>query len=157
MSSNSIVLPSAEQFICQIGRLVKIQELAGMDARPLYSQRIDDVVFSGDCLIPGFGQLSIMKSIDSLEHAIVSCTVFGDPKDEAQYFTVSRLPDETSWTLHGDGGEAARIHIKRLTSFVCESPKEVFERLFDLWFYDYPGIIPDDFTLEQIESLYDQS
>ena len=157
MSSNSIALPAAEQFISQIGRLVEIQALAGIDARAFYSQSIEDGIFKGGYTIPEFGQLSITKSIDGLEYAIIDCMVFVDAQDELpgeQYFTISILPDEASWTLHGSGDAMARNHIERLTSFVCESPKDVFERLFDLWFYDYPGIIPDTFTLEQVESIY---
>lgn len=157
MSNNSIDLPSAEQFISHIERLVKIQALAGIDAAPICSRSIADGIFKGGYTIPEFGQLSITKSIDGLEYAIIDGMVSVDTQDESpggQYFTISILPDEDSWTLHGlvDGG--ARNRIEQLTSFVCESPKEVFERLFDLWFYDYPGIIPDSFTLEQVESIY---
>ena len=158
MSSNSIILPSAEQFISQIERLVKIQALAGIDAAPICSRSIADGIFKGGYTLPGFGQLSITKSIDGLEYAIIDCMVLVDTQDELpgeQWFTISILPDEDSWTLHGSVGGRARKHIEQLTSFTCESPQEVFERLFDLWFYDYPGIIPDTFTLEQVEFIYD--
>lgn len=157
MSNNSIELPSAEQFISHIERLVKIQALAGIDTAPICSRNIADGIFKGGYIIPEFGQLSITKSIDGLEYAIIDGMVSVDTQDESpreQYFTISILPDEASWTLHGSGDAMARNHIERLTSFVCESPKDIFERLFDLWFYNYPGIIPDTFTLEQVESIY---
>lgn len=159
MSDNSIVMPSAEQFISQIERLVKIQVLAGIDATPICFQSVDDGIFRGGYTIPEFGQLSITKNLDGLEYAIIDCVFFDDTQDEAssegdRYFTISILPDEESWTLHGSADSIARNHIEQLTLFACESPKEAFERLFDLWFYDYPGIIPDDFTLEQVESIY---
>lgn len=159
IKGNSIALPSAEKIIRQIERLVKIQALAGVDALPLFSQRVDNEICRGEYVIPEFGQLSIMKSIDSLEYAIIDCVVFDDVQDEqpsngAKYFTITRFPDDASWTLHGSVEDTDRHHIERLTSFVSESPERVFDRLFDVWFYDYPGIVPDDFTLERIQSIY---
>lgn len=159
IKGNSIALPSAEKIIHQIERLVKIQALAGVDALPLFSHRVDNDVCRGEYVIPEFGQLSITKSIDSLEYAIIDCVVFDAVHSEpssngAKYFTITRFPDDASWTLHGSGKDLDRTHIERLTSFVCESPEQVFERLFDVWFYDYPGIVPEDFTLERIQSIY---
>lgn len=153
-------LPSAEEYIHQIERLVKIQELAGPDVEPIYFQRTDVGIFRAEGVIKEFG-FSIMTSIYGSDYSIIDCIV-GDNTDladlsSARYLTVSRLSKDSPWVLHEKSSNASSDDIERLTAFVGESPQEVFERLFDLWFYDYPGIVPDDFTLDNIKSIYNEN
>jgi hypothetical protein len=158
-----VMLPPAEQFISQIERLVRIQALAGNDVQPLYSQNTDAGIYRAGCVIPKFGQFSIMGSIYGSDYSVIDCIVFDDAvpfgwsSNEARFLTVSRLSKDASWIQHEESSEIVSSDIERLTAFVSESPQEVFERLFALWFYDYSGIVPDDFTLEKIESIYNQS
>ena len=157
-----VILPSAEEYIHQIERLVQIQELAGPNVEPLYSQRIDVGIFRAECVIPGLGRLSIMKSIYGSDYSIIDCIFCDDASYdegesiEARYVTVSRLSQGSPWILHETSSNISSSDMERLTAFVSESPQEVFERLFDLWFYDYPGVVPDDFTVDKIESIYNE-
>jgi hypothetical protein len=161
-SHTIVLLPPAEQFICQLARLVKIQALAGAGVRSLYSQTVDSGIFRGEYDIPNFGQFSIVTSIYNSDYAIIDgLVVDGSQKEssssEPKIFTLSRLSKEAPWISIWVGKDIDQSDIERLTSFVYESPQEAFERLFDVWFYDYPGIVPDDFTLERIESIYSQT
>jgi hypothetical protein len=164
MSSGSGILrlPTAEQLICQIEKLVKTQSLAGKDVPILYSKRTDDGIFRGEFVIPDFGEFSIMRSMYNLEYVVLDCRISTDLKNEWQSgdmknFAISRFSKESPWVLHGTNNDISPSIVERLSSFVNEPPREVFERLFDLWFYDYSGIVPDVFTLEKIESIFCQS
>jgi hypothetical protein len=161
--SRVVELPAADEFFRQVDRLVKIQALAGSDVQSLYSQGIDAGIFRGEFTIPGFGQFFITRSVYESGYSIIECIVFDEftsaerASAGARYLTLSRLSEDGPWILYGEDSGIESKDIERLTAFAQESPKEVFERLFDQWFYDYSEIVPDNFTLANIESIYDSS
>lgn len=158
-----VELPSAEEFFRQVERLVKIQALAGSDAESLYTHGIDAGIVRGECIIPGFGQFFITRSIYDSGYSIIDCIISDDASTheptsgESRYLTLSRLSEDAPWILYGEDSGISSKDIERLTAFAQESPEEVFERLFDQWFYDYSGIVPNRFTLENIESIYNST
>lgn len=160
-----VELPSAAGFFRQFDRLVKIQALAGDDVKPLYAQGMDAGIFRAECIVPGFGQLFMTRSVyESSGYSIIDCTIFDDvdspdraPVANTRHLTFSRLSEDAPWILHGEQDGIDAKDIEQLNAFAQESPKEVFERLFDEWFYDYSGIVPDSFTLANIEHIYNSS
>lgn len=43
--------------------------------------------------------------------------------------------------------------VQILTDQFYESANASYNRLFDEWFHDYPGIVPDDFTRDRIQEI----
>ena len=160
----TVQLPSADEFTAQIERLVKVQELAGAGVQQLYFRTIEGDIWRAECLMPGFGVFSLSRIMTERDYAIIDCILFEGavpasewPHEGARYLTLSRSSLVEGWTFYGQSMDLWPHDLDRLADLARETPRDVFERLFDLWFYDYPGLVPDAFTLENIEEIYSAS